>query len=189
MTATWDELHRQERHQLRYPSEHVVRFLANLGGGEKKTALDIGCGSGRHTRLLMEFDYDVVAFDSSPSAQADVVGDMTDLDFSDNVFDTALAYGVFYYGTRNEGDQAIREMHRVLRPGGHGFAVVRSRRDWRARGIPEGEPERGMVMHFLAEKDIQVAYGAFRHVAWEVADWTTHNCTRLNSDWLIEVIK
>ena len=47
--------------QLLYPSEEVVRFLSycneNLLENHVKQALDIGFGSGRHLKLLMDYGY------------------------------------------------------------------------------------------------------------------------------------
>jgi ubiquinone/menaquinone biosynthesis C-methylase UbiE len=56
---------------------------------------------------------------------------MTDLPFESDVFDAAVAYGVFYYGTRAEMRKAIGELHRVLKPGGQAFVVLRTTDDYR----------------------------------------------------------
>ncbi len=64
MSALWDNLHTQPRHQTRYPSEHAVRFLAHIDP-PNQMALDIGCGSGRHTKLLLEHRYTVSACDAT----------------------------------------------------------------------------------------------------------------------------
>lgn len=48
-----------------YPDDQVVRgvFRAYPEGGEGHTAIDIGCGAGRHTKLLLESGFWVKAID------------------------------------------------------------------------------------------------------------------------------
>lgn len=210
MTATdtaspWDALHQQARHRLEYPSEHVVRFLAGveLDPEDRRTplALDIGCGSGRHTRLLSDFGYETHSCDVSAQAVTATKrlayarsvkrAPMTTLPFADEKFDVAVAFGVFYYGLLADHAQAVMEMHRVLRPGGQGFVCVRTSNDWRATtpDALKGEPEEGMLMHFLHEEDIAPLYAAFSEVAYELTETTTAARERTSSDWLISVTK
>jgi SAM-dependent methyltransferase len=198
-------LHRDKRHRLTYPSEHVVRFLKNLDHLDPGYALDIGCGVGRHLALLEAFGYRAFGVDSSWHAvkHAEAVmadnrerrvwrGDMGNLGEHlnrEDFFDVVLAYGVFYYGTRDDMAAAIAEMHRVMRPGGHGFVKTRSIHDWRASGIPEGEPEHGMPMTFLAKDEIENVYAAFSTVTFEATATSTKGRERWNSDWLISLVK
>ncbi len=123
--------------------------------------------------------------------------DMTDLGFKDDTFDVALAYGVFYYGSMGDADKAVHEMHRVMRPGGHAFVCVRSCRDWRmdhtdstSRFHLAGEPEDGMLLDFINQDEVEAVYGGlFASLHYEIAETTTHDRDRLNSDWLITVTK
>jgi SAM-dependent methyltransferase len=65
------------------PAPFVARFLpqpqalaARLEAGENPpTALDLACGAGRHTRLLAQRGYRVVALDGDVSGVADLAGD------------------------------------------------------------------------------------------------------------------
>lgn len=192
MTTAWDTLHAEPRHQLRYPAEHVVRWLASLPTHEGE-ALDIGCGSGRHLNLMADYGYAATGIDTTDTGF--IRGDMCDLPFDDSSFDIALAYAVFYYATLTDADKAIAEMHRVLKPGGHALAVVRSTADWRNKQTRGGQlqspghPEHGLRMHFLAEYQIRKTYGAFKLVEYELTETTTNQRTRKNSDWLITLTK
>lgn len=181
-----------------YPSEHVVRFLAGLPERGYSRLLDIGCGHGRHLRCARTMGFQVDGVDVSEVALHEdvpaIAGSMLALPFPADAFDVALAFGVFYYGTMGQADHAVHEMHRVLRPGGHGFVSVRSCRDWRAdhtdyHGVfhCEGEPEDGMQLDFISEDELHEVYGVFRTVEFEIAEWTTHDRDRRNSDWLITV--
>lgn len=208
--AAWEALHQQPRHRLRHPSEHVVRFLSSLGWPSYGAALDIGCGSGRHTELLDNGGWGTFAVDASQEACAAtrlrVPGAVVerasaqDLPFRAGAFAVALAFGVFYYGTLEDGERAVAELHRVLRPGGKALVCARSARDWRAAQDAEGyivqravhapgEPEDGMTMHFLTGADIDYVYRAFSDVTYELTETTTRGRTRCDSDWLISVTK
>lgn len=215
-TATrWNDLHRDKRHRLDYPSEHVVRFLKRIDHLDGyKWALDIGCGSGRHLALLEEFGYTAYGCDSSPvavgRAKERLAGirnsddriaqaEMTDLGTRLNAwdfFDVVLSYGVFYYGTRDDMRQAVTEMHRVMRPGGHGFLCLRSALDWRAEHLRDGvldlpgEPEDGMQMTFLDGRALaELVLAPFKEVEVNVTHTTTDDGKRANCDWLVAVQK
>lgn len=204
---SWDELHRKQRHQLAYPAEPVIRFLvASCLPGD--AVLDVGCGTGRHMRLARELGLNPVGVDFSPAAiqQARQYGytveaEMTQLPFSDNEFDAAVAFGSLYYGTSAQTQQALDEIRRILRPGGKGFISVKTRADWRyAKGrltddgsayqlqIP-GEPEDGMTLNFVSEVELRLMCGGFSDCAVERAEWTEAGMHRLNSDWWTTVTK
>ncbi|MEO5373857.1 MAG: class I SAM-dependent methyltransferase [Alphaproteobacteria bacterium] len=58
--------------QLTAPSPWVVRFSGLLDAGA--TVLDVACGGGRHTRLLLERGHRVTAVDRDASFVADLAG-------------------------------------------------------------------------------------------------------------------
>ncbi len=62
------------RHPQAAPSGWVRRFapLIPRPAGGKACVLDVACGGGRHTRLLLELGYSVVAIDRDVSALADL---------------------------------------------------------------------------------------------------------------------
>ena len=199
---SWETLHRQQRHQLRWPSEHVVRFLA--GTEHVGSALDIGCGAGRHVRLLRDYTHSISCCDTSETGltwcrlNTGVSGQtasMTALPYDAGTFDTVISYGVFYYGGMIDHQKAVDEMFRVLKPGGRGFVCVRTSRDWRTkqmqagRFVCAGEPEHEMLLTFLHEADIINMYRRFRFVDYELTKTTSHGRKRMDSDWLITVSK
>jgi len=93
--------------------------------------LDVGCGAGRTTVELARRDIDVVGIDvSEPMVDAAMdaypdltfeVGDATALRFEDESFDHVLfSYcGIDYVHPEEDRVQALREIRRVLRPGGY----------------------------------------------------------------------
>lgn len=91
--------------------------------------LDLGCGTGEDTIELAEFGNSVVALDFDPMrvAQvpvgaaslrlaADLVGRLPFLDAS---FDSVVASLSLHYFTTGQTEQAIHEVHRVVKPGGY----------------------------------------------------------------------
>jgi SAM-dependent methyltransferase len=92
--------------------------------------VDLGCGTGLLTAQLNEFGK-VFAMDAAKEAidfsctrgLANLVqGDSTDLPFADGVFDLACSFDMLEH-VEND-DLAIREIFRVLRPGGKCLVTV-----------------------------------------------------------------
>jgi ubiquinone/menaquinone biosynthesis C-methylase UbiE len=92
--------------------------------------LDIGCGTGHLAGELMRRGYQAWGVDFSEgmvryarehyAADRFQVGDIEQIPFPDNTFDGVMSLGVMEYLSRDE--PALREMWRVLKPGG--MAVI-----------------------------------------------------------------
>jgi SAM-dependent methyltransferase len=87
------------------------RFCPRLRG----EVLDIGCGSKPYRPLLIGAT-GYVGLDSDPTRGPDVVGSALDLPFQDASFDSVLCNEVIEHVP--DPQLALREIHRVLRPGG-----------------------------------------------------------------------
>ena len=130
----WDERWKTEtgrRDWLKPESEvkEIAELLRSIG---VSAAMDLGCGTGRHSLFLASLGYSVFALDGN-SAGVDfarshaqqqtgpihfVTGSMTDLPCADESFDYLLAWNVIYYGERDAVQKSLSEIHRVLRHGG-----------------------------------------------------------------------
>lgn len=109
-------------------------LLERLGGRvEGKDALEIGCGRGVGTEIILErfgarrvqaFDIDPDMVERArgrlarfPSERVEVgVGDATAIEAKDASFDAVFDFGIVHHIP--DWQRAIREVRRVLRPGG-----------------------------------------------------------------------
>ena len=130
--ATWDQRWTLAAGRADWltPEPEVTQVVDLLKARGARRALDLGCGVGRHARLLAAAGLEVHAADASASGLAyartqDQGGaicwarsDFTTLPFAPAVFDFALAWNVIYHGDRTIVARALAELGRVLRPGG-----------------------------------------------------------------------
>jgi SAM-dependent methyltransferase len=104
--------------------------------------LDVGCGPGRFTIELVRLGARVVAADVSPvqlelhrshvgdadaehAVESRHVVDVLDLrEFDDESFDAVVCYGGVLSYVLDHAPDALRELRRVTRPGGHVFVSV-----------------------------------------------------------------
>jgi ubiquinone/menaquinone biosynthesis C-methylase UbiE len=125
----------QEMQPLMYVHRQntTIKWIEELAPGPDFRALDIGCGAGMLAIELAKRGLVVQAIDpvqemldlgQQTAEEVGVadrlsfnVGDIYALDAEDSSFDVVIALGVFVYLDRTE--DALREMMRVTKPGGH----------------------------------------------------------------------
>jgi tellurite methyltransferase len=113
------------------PERDVIALLPELKARGARTALDLGCGVGRHARFLAEHGLVVEAIDGS-AAGLKVVREMAQarglslglrqgnadaLAFDDSSFDFVLSWNVIHHGTMGDVGRRLAEIWRVLKPG------------------------------------------------------------------------
>ena len=139
----WEQTH-QTKLWGQYPNEQFTFFMRRLGPDtreERKNfqVLDVGCGQGANTVFLSREGYAVTALDAAPSAlfrlynrlKDDGLGgqlvraDLTQpLEFPGDGFDVVVDVHSSCYGTTEEVCKTIKELHRVLKPGGVLFCMM-----------------------------------------------------------------
>jgi ubiquinone/menaquinone biosynthesis C-methylase UbiE len=113
-----------------YPAEAVAWAAERLGFGPGSTVLDLGAGTGKLTRALVETGARVIAVEPLPAMRAKLVELLPDVEALEGAAEEipledasvdAVAVGQAFHWFRL--DEALPELHRVLRPGG-GLALL-----------------------------------------------------------------
>lgn len=110
-----------ERHFWHEPRrELIVDLLGESGAKDAGALLDVGCGTGSLVRTLLTLGYDARGVDpfvreSGLAEPSFIAGTLERLPWEDATFATLCAFDVLEHV---DEDAALREMMRVLRPGG-----------------------------------------------------------------------
>ena len=114
-----------EKTKGRKPADNLVRAVEELGGGEGKLALDLGCGAGRDSRYLSGHGFSVTAVDADESAGS-YIGSIPKVEFvhsryEDFQFDQYdlinASYSLPFAGERHF-DTVWQNIGHALKPGG-----------------------------------------------------------------------
>jgi ubiquinone/menaquinone biosynthesis C-methylase UbiE len=176
-TATyWDGVYRGDSLQgVIYQDRQaaVLDYVDDAGLQAESRVLEIGCGAGHLTMQLAERGFRVDAVDASPAMVDATAGRAAERDLSERVtvaaadvhalpfgaseFDLVVAVGVIPW--LHSPDSAVREMARVLRPGGQLVLTA----DNRARLVSFTDPRAMLALSPL--KRVLVALRRRRGVA------------------------
>ena len=125
---------------------HVQLLMEHFGGLDGKRALDVGCGKGRFARVLQEHypQSRIVGFDLAeamlryvPAGVCACAGSMTALPFLSESFDCAYATESLEHAV--DIDTAVREMCRVVKPGGRIAIIDKNVEQWGKLPTPRWE--------------------------------------------------
>ncbi|MGB8859463.1 MAG: class I SAM-dependent methyltransferase [Ilumatobacteraceae bacterium] len=173
----------------RYSRTLAVPFVEASGVVAGHSVLDVGCGPGALTGVLLDRlgEGAVSAFDPSPPFVAECakrhpgvdvrLGRAEQIPFDGGSFDRALAQLVLHFVT--EPGTAMEELHRVVRPGGVVAACVWDfaegmemlRHFWDAAlAVDPGAPDEAQTMRFGREGEIA---DLFEHAGLDDVSETT----------------
>lgn len=138
MQKNWDKIYKKYKSygaSFYYLPELVSLFKEK---GVSKV-LDLGCGSGNHLLFFAEAGFKVYGFDISKEAvktakkrlinnnlegKVEVASMRENFPYKDNFFDAVISLRVLNHGRISDIRAAIKEMERVLLPGGWIFLSV-----------------------------------------------------------------
>ena len=140
----WDRMYAAETdnlddHNYRLRRDYTVDYIVNHYDRDAQLC-DVGCGAGPVTYEMLERGYDIVGLDYSSDMLENAAkrlaagqlgrkplinGNSEFLPFEDGVFDCVVCLGVISYVEHYEN--IIREIHRILKPGGTTLISFRSR--------------------------------------------------------------
>lgn len=119
-----------------WPNEQVVRGVRRMfpNGGEGMSAIDVGCGAGRHSKLMLDLGFQVKALDIDSSnikdTLANTVGGYSDnltcvsADFDkfedDKKYDLVVAWDFLYAYNKsiNVCQERLNKINNLLKPSG-----------------------------------------------------------------------
>jgi tellurite methyltransferase len=196
------------------PAPEVLDFIRTLSPIEKPTVLDLGCGLGRHAIAFALARFSVTAMDTSPTAIQHLVDwaddlhlsiktrvcDMLDIALQGKTFDIVLSYNVIYHGSREQFAQAIRQVHKLLKPKGIFFFTSPSRQDGKygfgeiiaphtyrcEKSVTPGD-----IHYFTDENDLDELLDGFRLIKrWKSEGyWDNSGEQQFYSNWHVQAEK
>lgn len=207
----WNAHYTREKSGLLYPDENLVRMISAAAGNLKpagKTALDIGCGSGRHLLLLEDFGFQkIIGLDYSLNSLALskrfdnsllINADMEELPIADFSVDVAVCWGSLHYSDKTSFYKKNSEIFRILKKGGYLFGTLRSSRDTYMRKgaeistgvwVTDLDDIKGSTVSFYDENELYKAYSMFSQISAGLMERTPLGSSSLISHWYFTVIK
>lgn len=137
-----------KRNVMLYPDERIVSFLArnfkDIESNSKKEAFDFGFGSGRHMKLLLDYNFNVSGTDlveeckkvlndnlgESEKLKEIYVGDFLDVDIPENQYDVLVNWGSIFLNELDKIEKIIKKSNEILKTGGKMIINFRTKEDW-----------------------------------------------------------
>jgi SAM-dependent methyltransferase len=167
--ASYDSRYRENTTMIGYEilaRKDAVLAALDAQGRRGGVVLDVGCGPAVFTKELLDRGFDVIGIDASPnvvSQAADIiashpraararftVGDVENLDLPSGSIDVILAVGLVEYLAADA--PALREMRRVLKPGGVAIITMTNRVSYYAGSRALVRPLRPLLRKAAGEK-------------------------------------
>lgn len=222
--GTWQDYYirrDQDGSWVKWPDETVIRSVYRVKGARGGNtsgvrALDLGCGSGRHTTFMASEGFDVWAADASDKAveitnrllshlgkpEAATLVNLTDLPFEDNFFDLIVCWHVLYVETLGNIRKGISEIFRVLKPGGALCTSLRRDNDYtfgKGTKLEENtykldpsqvnEDPGDMVVHYSPLDEVKELFEKFSSVEIGFSDFAFGNLDEVRAHWTITAKK
>ncbi len=134
-TTNWESLWGDDSVLTRWqePYKDLVNLVPILQSAQYRRVLDLGCGAGRHIILFARSGFETYGIEETESGLSHcrewlkrlgltahlIKGDMSDLgQFETGFFDIVVCWHVIYHARLTKMVATLKEIHRVIRPGG-----------------------------------------------------------------------
>jgi len=134
----WNDPHNIAWFRDEKTPSYWVEFFQKVDRNKVNRVLDLGCGAGRVTEMLIDLNFDVYACDSADGMVSETIkriiekfprfatkeriinASMLKLPYVDSFFDCVVSNGVYHNAwSENDLESALKETSRVLRTGGY----------------------------------------------------------------------
>jgi len=209
----WEKVF-NEQEWGKYPSEHLIRFIAkNLYQMDRKNIkiLEVGCGTGANIWYMAREGFDVFGIDGSTTAiqkaqnrlrneKLDAhlkVGDIINLPYNNNYFNAVIDNECIYCNNINDSKIILKEIKRVLKANGLFFSRTFTNKMYigtsnikianlEYTNISDGPLSGKGFVRLLDEEGIQNLYGKYFNIkSVDILDYTLNNKSIRISEWII----
>ncbi len=182
-SSSWNKHYDREKSILLYPDENLIRMISNYLRSRNDvtdmTAVDLGCGSGRHMKLLAERGIGrIIGIDMSLSAlqlcktyqMSLVLAQNEQLPLKNEIADIAVSWGSLHYARKQDAVIMLEEIRRILKPPGILFGTLRTDRDTHLKSgkhlgdntwITDCESIRDTIVSFYNEDELRSLLSPF----------------------------
>lgn len=207
-----------QTNQMLYPNERVVGFLAknykkNINNNVNMKALDIGFGSGRHLKLLKDYNFDIhgleynqICIDTCKKL-FDINDDnklkleeLSKCSFEKESFDVIIAWGVIFLKNVSEISKDLNVISNLMKSKGKMILNFRTKDDFlyqNGRSLDDNTkvlnygPYNGMTYTFFTKSEVEkvLINAGFKIIGFERDDYWKNNLSEHNSWWIVSVEK
>ena len=196
--TAWNTIFQRDGKVFAEPHEAIPAIAQRMAETGGRTVLDIGSGTGRHVVFFTAQGFSVFGLDSSPvglemtrqwlaetgcSAQLGAQDIYDRLPYEDAFFDAVVSVQVIHHARIAPICSLIREIARVLKPGGLVFVTVPQFRNQGTRFeevepgtcIPLDGQEAGLPHHYFTPEELRREFAAFDRLDLQI-DTVNHYC-------------
>lgn len=174
----WERFYREHKR----PWRGVGKISLDLEPRSK--VLDVGCGTGKTTAALIKLGMDVTGLDFSPSAISHcisvfgskakfTIAECDRMPFPDDYFDAVAAVHILEHLDDSQLRDTVREISRVLVPGGLVFVRAFAAGDMRSGGKDRNTRGNGIEYRYYTEDEMKQIFKGFELISSERKDETT----------------
>lgn len=211
----WERIFRERSRWGRYPPEELVRFMARhyYDAGDRRSVrvLEVGCGPGAGPSwYLAREGYALSGIDGSPTAidkarqrfreerlEGEFVAGAADaMPWEAATFECVVDIACLQHNSERAAAAIVREIHRVLKPGGRHFSLTTRHGCWGEgtgtridatswRDVTEGPFAAMGVVRFASGDSLRRLYADFSELELEYSIRSMGGGQREIANWIV----